>query len=182
MIREHTRVSSRLTIIIVAGDFNRHHPAWSGTYIYERVMAHADKLINLIYGRSLSWCFSCGTPTFWAFNRPGQKSTLDLTLIDASTLLVKCELYKDSLKSDHRATYSEWDMRVQQLPERSPRRAYERADWDKTGTMIQRHMTGMLQLETKEKLNNAAKSLIAITTVAVDKHIPHAKPCPYSTR
>jgi len=32
-IREHNQSSSELIMLIVAGDFNRHHPAWSGTYV-----------------------------------------------------------------------------------------------------------------------------------------------------
>jgi ribonuclease HI len=181
-IRHHTQNSPLPTTLIAAGDFNRHHPAWSSTYVYERVMAHAEELINFIHLWGLSWSLPSGTPTFWSLSRPGQKSTIDLTLTDTPMSLVKCELYKDNFGSDHRATYSEWDMRVQQRSERPPRRAYERADWAKIGSMIQRQMAGMPQLETKEQLDDAAKSLIAITTAAVDKHTPHAKPCPYSKR
>jgi Endonuclease-reverse transcriptase len=75
-------------------------------------MAHAEELINFIYAKGLTWSLPSGTLTFWALNRPGQKSTLDLTPTDAPTSLVKCERYKDNFGSDHRAIYSEWDMRV----------------------------------------------------------------------
>jgi endonuclease/exonuclease/phosphatase (EEP) superfamily protein YafD len=106
-IREHTRDPSNQMSLIIAGDFNRHHPAWSGTHVYERLVRHADELVNFIHARGLTWTLPSGTPTFWALNKPGQKSTLDLTLTDAPLCLIKSELYKDNFRSDHRATYSE---------------------------------------------------------------------------
>lgn len=182
-IEEHTQNSSDLqTNLIIAGDFNRHHPAWSSTYVYERIMAHAEELINFIYARSLTWSLPSGTPTYWALNRPGQKSTLDLTLTNTPTSLIRCELYKDNFGSDHRGTYSEWNIQVQQCPERPPRKAYDRADWVKIGKRVQKEMTMVPPIETREHLDNAVERLVAATMTAVDECTPDTKPSPYSKR
>ena len=181
-ICNHSDTPSTPTTLIMAGDFNRHHPMWSGTHVYERSMIHADELINYIHAKGLSCTLPRGIPTFWAFNRAGQRSTLDLTLTDSPTLLTKCGLYKDNFGSDHRATYSEWQMGVEQRPVRPPRKAYDRADWIKIGTAIQQQMQGITQIDTKEQLDEAADNLINATTAAIEEHIPLAKPSPYAKR
>ena len=48
-IREVTRSTDKSTTLTLAGDFNRHHPAWSGNEVHHRVMAQADELINFIH-------------------------------------------------------------------------------------------------------------------------------------
>lgn len=70
-VHAHNGNSSTVTTLIVAGDFNTHHPAWSGSHVYERLMVHADELINFIHARGLSWTLPSSTPTFWAFNKLG---------------------------------------------------------------------------------------------------------------
>jgi endonuclease/exonuclease/phosphatase (EEP) superfamily protein YafD len=181
-IGKHTRNRPIPTSLIMAGDFNRHHPAWSGTHVYARIMAHAEELINFIHARGLSSSVPSGTPTYWSLNRPGQRSTIDLTLTDTPGSMVKCELYRDNFGSDHCATYSEWDIRVQQRLEPPLRRAYKRADWAKIGSMIHSHMSDSPKIDTIGKLDQTVKTLIDITTAAISKHIPIAKPSPYSKR
>ena len=102
--------------------------------------------------------------------------------MDSPTLLVKCGLSKDNYGSDHRATYSEWHMRVEQRPKRAPRKAYDRADWTKIGTISQHQMSRITQINTKEQLDDAADCLIVATMAAVEEHIPSAKPSPYAKR
>lgn len=181
-IEEHTRNWPIPTSLIIAGDFNRHHPAWSGTYVYARIMAHAEELINFIHAQGLSSCLPSGIPTYWSLSRPGQRSTIDLTLTNTPDSIVKCDLYRDNFASDHCATYSEWDIRVEQRPETTPRRAYKQAEWAKIGAMIHSHMSGAPKIQTKGELDQAVKTLIDITTTAIGKHIPIAKPSPYSKR
>jgi hypothetical protein len=80
-IAEHSEHASPFPLILVlAGDFNRHHPAWSKGSVYERVMVHAEELINFIHAYALQWCLPRGIATYWSHNRPGQRSTIDLTL------------------------------------------------------------------------------------------------------
>ncbi|KIW24850.1 uncharacterized protein PV07_10538 [Cladophialophora immunda] len=60
-IEEHSRNCPIPTSLIIAGDFNRHHPAWSGTYVYARIMTHAEELINFIHAKGLSSSLPSGT-------------------------------------------------------------------------------------------------------------------------
>jgi Endonuclease-reverse transcriptase len=76
-------------------------------------MTHAEELINFIHAHDLQWCLPGGTPTYWSFSRPGQRSTIDLILSNTIQNLVKYELYDDNFESDHRAIYSEWDTVVE---------------------------------------------------------------------
>ena len=181
-IEEHTRSCPLPTSLIVAGDFNRHHPVWSGTYVHDRIMVHAEELINFVHAKGLSSSLPSGTPTYWAFNRPGQKSTIDLTLTDTPGSMVRCELYRDNFGSDHSASYSEWKMGVLQRPTPLARKAYKRADWARIGAMVHSRMSDRVQIETTEELEEAVKTLIETTTAAIDKHVPAAEPCPYSKR
>ncbi|KAJ5808858.1 hypothetical protein N7474_010127 [Penicillium riverlandense] len=126
----------RPTSIVVSGDFNRHHPTWSGNNIYPRFAEHATELIDFLQAHNLQGCLPRGTPTFWSLNQPGKTSTIDQTVTDNPNRLIKCNLYHENYGSDHRATYSEWDLQAKRHVTTKPRRAYDRADWDKIGEEV----------------------------------------------
>jgi len=44
-IREQAEQGERTTKIILAGDFNRHHPTWSHRAVHRGFAEHADELI-----------------------------------------------------------------------------------------------------------------------------------------
>ena len=56
--------SPRRTVLVIAGDFNRHHPVWSDGPVYKRVMVYAGDLINFIYAYALQWCLAKGNATY----------------------------------------------------------------------------------------------------------------------
>jgi endonuclease/exonuclease/phosphatase (EEP) superfamily protein YafD len=45
-IEQHTRETDKTTRLILAGDFNRHHPAWSHRAVSHVFTAQAEELIN----------------------------------------------------------------------------------------------------------------------------------------
>lgn len=98
------------TGIVVSGDFNRHHPMWGGNHIASRFIEDASDVIDFFQTHSLQSCLPRGTATYWALNNPGQYSTIDQTTTDSPDLLIKCHLYHENYGSDHRATYSEWNL------------------------------------------------------------------------
>ena len=181
-VREHTGSPHASTTLLLAGDFNRHHPAWSGDRVYERIMTHAEELINFIHTHDLQWCLPSGTPTYWSLSRPGQRSTIDLTLTNARENLVKCELYEDNFGSDHRATCSEWKMTLEHRPRPQSRKAYARADWAKIGAMIRTKMGESPHIETIDQLEQEVDNLVTTAIAAVNQYTPQAAPCPYSKR
>lgn len=181
-IRQHTAATTIPTTLILAGDFNRHHPAWSNGQVYDRVMVHAGVLINFFHAHCLQWCLAEGNATYWSLSCPGQNSVIDLTLTNEPPRLVKCELYHENYGSDHRGTLSEWDMQLERRPETQPRRAYERADWAKIGQQIRRRLNEDAQIETPAQLDHAVDRLTREVQSAVEKHTPLSKPSPYAKR
>jgi hypothetical protein len=82
-IQRETGLTDKPTTIITAGDFNRHHPAWSSNSVHHVTIEHAEELVNFFYRHGLQWCLPRGTPTFWSLSQPGKTSTIDLTLTDS---------------------------------------------------------------------------------------------------
>ena len=82
-IQDATRDTVKPSKVILAGYFNRHHPAWSGNGVHHQIMRHAEELLTFIHNQGLQWCLPRGTPTFWSLTHPGKTSTIDLTLTDS---------------------------------------------------------------------------------------------------
>lgn len=55
-IQDTLRDSSRATGLILAGDFNRHHPAWGANHIQPRFIEDASELINFFHTYALQGC------------------------------------------------------------------------------------------------------------------------------
>lgn len=45
-IRQHSTGTDKVTKLIISGDFNRHHPAWSHRPVHHTFVEHAEELIN----------------------------------------------------------------------------------------------------------------------------------------
>ncbi|KAJ5642550.1 reverse transcriptase [Penicillium lividum] len=172
----------RPTNIILSGDFNRHHPLWGGNHIPPRFIEHAGDLIEFLQSHNLHSCLPRGTATYWALNNPGQHSTIDLTVTDQPERLVKCHLYHENYGSDHRATYSEWNIQPQSKPNDKVRKAYERADWARIGEEVARKMSPWKDIKTRPTLDRVVEKLTAVTAQAVDQFTPDTRPTPYSKR
>lgn len=52
---------------------------------------------------------------------------------DKPNPLIKCHLYHENYRSDHRATYSEWNLGAPRNPTSKTRKTYDRAGWDNIG-------------------------------------------------
>ena len=136
-IQRESSLTGKPTMLIAAGDLNRHHPAWSSNRVHHRAMEHAEELVNFFSQLELQWCLPRGTPTFWSLTHPGKTSTIDLTVTDSPRRLLESHLHHEHYGSDHRATYTEWALYPEHRAEPKPKRAYERANWAKIGSMIQ---------------------------------------------
>lgn len=181
-IQQAIETTDKPTTIIMAGDFNRHHPMWSKNRIYHVAIEHAEELVTFFHKHGLQPCLPRGTSTYWSMSYPGSNSTIDLTVTDTPESLIKCHLYHDHYGSDHRAVYSEWSLDPSRNAEREPRRAYDRADWKQIGESVQAQIAQTPPIHTEAELEGAVAKLITCTTFAVDQHTPMAKPSPYSKR
>ncbi|GAA3296697.1 hypothetical protein GCM10020218_080510 [Dactylosporangium vinaceum] len=170
------------TTIIISGDFNRHHPMWGGNHIEPRFIEDASDLIDFLQTYNLHSCLPRGTATYWALNNPGQNSTIDQTVTDNPELLVKCHLYHENYGSDHRATYSEWNLQPQSTPGTKTKKAYERADWARIGDEIVQQMSPWKDIRTRPTLDRVVQQLTSATAQAVDRFTPDTRQTPYSKR
>jgi hypothetical protein len=118
----------------------------------------------------------------WSLSHPGTKTTIDLTLTNTPERTIRCQIYHDNYGSDHRATYSEWDLQPEMRREQRPRRAYERTEWERVGEMILASMTLLPRVDSEAQLDQLVNDLIEATITAVEAHTPHVKPSPYSKR
>lgn len=180
-ISNATQDGQRSTSVILAGDFNRHHPTWGGNHIPPRFIEDAIDLVNFFQTNRLHGCLPRGTVTYWSLNRPGRNSTIDQTVTDCPDRLVKCHLYHENYGSDHRATYSEWNLQTQRNSIRK-RKAYTRADWTKIGHEIQEQIGPWKEIKTRPTLDGTVQKLIDATTEVVNRHTPDTRPTPYSKR
>ncbi|KAI9035202.1 reverse transcriptase family protein [Aspergillus affinis] len=55
-IEKHSQTTDRTTRLILAGDFNRHHPAWSHRPVSHAFTAQAGELVNFFQIYRLQWC------------------------------------------------------------------------------------------------------------------------------
>lgn len=101
---------------------------------------------------------------------------------DRPDLLIKCHLYHENYGSDHRATYSEWSLQAHRNASATPKKAYERANWDKAGTEVLQQMGPWKEIKTRPTLDAIVEKLTRITALAVENHTPNRWPTPYSKR
>ena len=145
-------------------------------------MVHAGDLINFIHAHALQWCLAKGNAIYWSYNRPGQRSTIDLTLTNEQQRLIQCKLHYDAFGSDYRATVSEWNMQVEQRLEIPPKKAYDRANWPSMGVRIQAKLQYGGQIESRQQLDEAVAELTTLVQKEIDKCVLAARPSPYAKR
>lgn len=182
VIREHANDATQPAQLLLAGDFNPHHPAWTSSEVPERMMLHAKGLVNFTQTHGLQSCLPRAISAYWSTCRLGQRSTLDLTLSNFPGSLIKCGLYDDNFGSDPRATASEWQIHVGRRDTQPARKAFEKANWSKIGAAIQTRLSPHADIDTVEKLEEVADTLVSATAATVEEHVPKAQPCPYSKR
>ncbi|THC87303.1 hypothetical protein EYZ11_013252 [Aspergillus tanneri] len=170
------------TSVVLAGDFNRHHPTWGGNHIQPQFTEDASELINFFQANSLHGCFPRGTATFWSLSNPGRNSTIDQTVTNRPDLLIKCHLYHDNYGSDHRATYSGWNLRTQRKPPGKAKKAFDRADWGRIASEVLQQMGPWKEVKTRPALDKVVERFTEATAAAGDRHTPNLRPTPYSKR
>ncbi|EDN08850.1 predicted protein [Histoplasma mississippiense (nom. inval.)] len=172
---------SPATMLIIAGDFNRHHQMWGGIQVNRRRARDTGSLLDFIQAQELHSCLPSGTATYWSASHPGTHSTLDLTLSNVPHQLLKCHPYQDNYGSDHLAIYSEWDLQLKQKDPSQPRRLFDQANWEEIGKAVEK-ANHIPWIESTAQLDAIVGRLITTTTAEIDKHTPHARPSPYAKR
>ncbi len=175
---------------ILAGDFNLHHPLWSGSNMPQRTRrSDAARLLQVLAEHTLLPALPEGTPTFFS-EAHRTWSTLDLVFAPSSVieLISRCETGFDH-GSDHRSVEIELHLDV---PTVSPlaRKNWRETDWETYRDNVGRLWRDMRVHARSYELSNAdadcVDSLVSditdILAQAADGAVPVAKPCPYSKR
>ena len=55
--------TSKPTRIVIARDFNRHHPALSGRGVPHQLLRYSEELLAFIHNQRLQWCLPRGMLT-----------------------------------------------------------------------------------------------------------------------
>ncbi|EED16651.1 zinc knuckle domain protein [Talaromyces stipitatus ATCC 10500] len=168
-IEKYTKEPNKTTRLILAGDFNRHHPAWSHRPVSHVFTSQAEELINFFQTYKLQYLL-------------GKASVLDLTLTNDPAKLMKCQLYWDNYGSDHCRTYSEWDLQLERNKNPKPKRAYDRADWDKIGSALLELLGQGPEISSAADLDYEVNRLVEATMTVLDQQVSLQKLSPYSKR
>lgn len=168
--------------LIFIGDFNKHHPLWSGTLTLHRRASDAETLLSLMsaYGLQL------GLPPGVATHRSG--STLDLAMVtaDLAEAVVSCDA-SFGHGSDHQAVDLCLDLESAQVASDS-RLNWRDVDWDELCKELAESIAAAGELAdsaewaTTDALDDAFDLLLAIISEVVRRCVPKAKPSPFSKR
>lgn len=175
--------------LVVAGDFNLHHPLWSGPDFPERVRrSDAEPLLQLLSANDLSLALPPGTPTFRS-DAHHSWSTLDLVLVSSPLLsnVTRCETAYGH-GSDHRCIEFEVDLSVSLQPEELRRPAWRDTDWNKF-TEVAEDLWHAKQIDTRScvltsssDIDTLVYDITDIFAQASKDATPSSRPCPHSKR
>jgi hypothetical protein len=182
-LEQNPQVVRRCELIIMAGDFNCHHPLWNPPS-YTRHDEEADNLIELAANMGLNLLIPPGTITF-----PNAETAIDLVWANpaATARMLKCGIAEHpglDHGSDHLPIETLIMANIQKQPE-PPSFNYHNADWNKFKEVLTKQLPDVPNTHTLHSptaIDAFAEQLTAILVNAVEKSIPYKKPCPHSKR
>ena len=163
---------------IVVGDFNLHHPMWSGL---ARPTQHnaADILIEIARNASLDLATQCGTITW---RSRGLHSTIDLTFISQNIQerLTKCTPRLDiAQSSDHLPVETSLDLQTQ-VSVTTQKRCWKKADIRKLREHLAPTVFTYTEPTTREQIDTYVYELTQAVTKGIEASVPWQKESPYA--
>ena len=179
-LQEHIRAEDYENIII-AGDFNLHHPLWNpqGYTTHDR---RAEALLDMMADYGLRLLIPPGTITF-----PRTGTAIDLVWGNEATqdVLLKCQVAEDNDHgSDHYPIETVLDLTPRpHTPSQMPYN-YAKTNWDAFEYKLKEYLPQPLNNEhpTPTMLDEYAKNLVNAMTAAITQTTPRKKLCPFSKR
>lgn len=159
---------------IVLGDFNLHHPLWSGVR-NPTIHAAAEPLAQLAATYDLSLALPKGEVTWEA---RGCTSTIDLVFLSRGLQgrLVKCSAQKDlDFGSDHYPIGLEIEMESVRL-EQSPRRCWKRTNTDAVEAGALHLKLPTIELTSPTEIDTYADYVVQFCQDLIDQTVPWSKP------
>ncbi|OQE59010.1 hypothetical protein PENNAL_c0342G04449, partial [Penicillium nalgiovense] len=163
--------------LMIAGDFNLHHPAWGGIEAIQDL--GSDRLIELCDGADLDLWLEPGTVTR---DQNGERTTIDL-LFGTPALterLVVCELALDChADSDHLPIRTLLEVDTVPVVE-IKRRLWKAMDTEKFDIFVADNLPMPPLLTTPRQIDDAVDHMIGIVQRGVHESTPWAKPSPHA--
>ena len=170
-------------IIIIAGDFNLHHPLWNPSE-YPIHDPKADELVDIMASHGLKLLLPAGTITY-----PRSKTTIDLVWgnIAAERDLLKCQIAEaNSHGSDHEPIETIINSGPPVLIPRTPPFNYEKADWKALQNKLEEYLPVPIDPNpehiTKGDIDNYASRFTEAIRKAMNETIPRKRPTSFSKR
>ena len=168
--------------IILAGDFNCHHPMWNPLN-YLRHDLEADHLVDLAMDLGLSLLIPPGTVTY-----PRAQTAIDLVWGNAAieSRLLKCQIAEENDQgSDHLPIETVLRSTSLETTSTEPQLNISKTDWDKFQTSLQERMQKIEQtcpMLRPQELDDAISRLTGVIQKALKESTPIKRPCPHSKR
>ena len=162
---------------IVVGDFNVHHPLWSGVCLPTAHSA-AETLISSLYKNGCQSITPLGTKTFPTANGG---TTIDLTFVsDALTdELLSCQIQAElDMGSDHLPVLSRFLLRAPAAQVKYTR-AWKDTDWLQARELSERLLQAT-PLDTKEQLEHYSTFLSESVRWVIEQTVPIRQPSKYA--
>jgi hypothetical protein len=163
---------------LVLGDFNLHHPLWSGP---RNPAAHkaAEPVVETLLAEGMELATPRGTITWEA---RGLSSTIDLAFTSQllTQRLVECTINKDlDHSSDHFPISLQFELSIART-QPQPTRAWKKTDFDLVALTTTRELLPPGELSTPQQIDTYSDYLIDFTQRLVDLAVPWAKPSSFS--
>ena len=173
---------SQYHAIIIAGDFNLHHPLWNPPQYHKRD-PQADELIEGMLQQGMQLMIPPGTITF-----PDSNTAIDLVWGNehAMNSMIKCHIATENDHgSDHLPIETVLDLTPQLTTPTQPPYNFIKTDWKALKIKLQEYLPPLPERNTLTT-TNAIDSLAINITKAINKAIaettPRKKPSPFSKR
>ena len=165
--------------IIMAGDFNSHHPTWNPQH-YTRHDSSGDDIIDLAFDLQLSLLLLPGTVTF-----PNAGTTIDLiwATTDLKNKTLKCGIAtKHDIGSDHYPIATVIAVKLQILSSTYSYN-YARTDWDRFDKLLKAQLPSLqTPLTSNKAIDSYTKCLVSAIQSATERSTPRKRPCSHSKR
>ena len=169
-------------LIIVAGDFNLHHPLWNPQR-YSRHDDEADELVDFAASLGLSLLLPSGTVTY-----PTADTTIDLVWgnNEAICRMISCRIADEN---DHASDHLPIETIIALLidaPQPPPPYNYAKTNWQELNQKLQLYLPSLTSLTSSvascQDVDNFATGFINAILKAVEETTPRKRPCPHSKR
>ena len=172
--------------IIIAGDFNLHHPLWNaeGYRVHD---SKADDLVEMMGEQGLRPLLPCGTITFPTPNEQGGTS-IDLVWgnENAELSVLRCRISEDNDHgSDHYPIEICLNVQIKQVDcGNQESYDYTKTNWEVFKCIVAQRLPGPLDKNnlTPETIDEFAKGITDAIQHAICETTPIRKPCSFSKR